>query len=329
VVSGDADRLIRAANTLELAGGDEVAFSVNAKSDEVAEKSLAGCLVVNRSFDRVGTWSVVRVENPRAAFARVLSELYPSKHRESGIHPSAVVAPTACLGSGCSVSAHAVVGEETRIGEGCYIGAHASIGDGVTIGDHTVIHPHATLYDGVQIGSRVTVHAGAVIGSDGFGFVPQGERYEKFPQVGSVVIEDDVEIGANCCIDRAALGVTRVGTGTKLDNLVHIGHNCMIGKHVVIAAQTGFSGGVEVGDHAVIGGQTGVGEKGRIAARAVVGAKSGVLTGRPVQAGEPVWGIPARPLRQYLKSLANVNKIPELRDEVHELKRQLGLRQLP
>jgi UDP-3-O-[3-hydroxymyristoyl] glucosamine N-acyltransferase len=148
-------------------------------------------------------------------------------------------------------------------------------------------------------------------------------RYRKFPQVGTVDIHDDVEIGAGCCIDRAALGVTRIGRGTKLDNLVHVAHNCVVGENVVVAAQTGFSGSVTVGDYAVIGGQAGIGEKAHIEARAIVGGKAGILTSATVRAGEPVWGIPARPLRQHLKGLANVNKLPELKARINQIEQQL------
>jgi UDP-3-O-[3-hydroxymyristoyl] glucosamine N-acyltransferase len=176
----------------------------------------------------------------------------------------------------------------------------------------------------VRIGARAILHSGCVIGADGFGFTRAGDHYEKFPQVGTVEIGDDVEIGANCCIDRAALGATRIGDGAKLDNLVHVAHNCTIGKHVVIAAQTGFSGSVSVGDYAIIGGQAGIGEKANIAARAVVGGKAGILTSKKVSSEEPVWGIPARPLRQHLRNLAYVNKLPELSKQIDDLKKKLA-----
>ncbi|MBV9081663.1 MAG: hypothetical protein JOZ62_03225 [Acidobacteriaceae bacterium] len=163
-----------------------------------------------------------------------------------------------------------------------------------------------------------------MIGGDGFGYTLAGDRYQKFPQIGGVEIEDDVEIGANCCIDRAALGVTRIGEGTKLDNLVHVAHNCLIGRHVVVAAQTGFSGSVTVGDYAVIGGQVGVGEKARIDSKAVVGGKAGILTGQRITAGEPVWGIPARPLRQHLKGLAQVARLTATNQELRELRKKVA-----
>jgi UDP-3-O-[3-hydroxymyristoyl] glucosamine N-acyltransferase len=195
----------------------------------------------------------------------------------------------------------------------------------VTIGENTILHASVTIYDDVHIGARVVLHSGSVIGADGFGFTLTGDRYEKFPQVGTVEIDDDVEIGANSCIDRAALGATKIGEGTKLDNLVHVAHNCNIGKHVVVAAQTGFSGSVSVGDYAVIGGQAGIGENANIESKAIVGGKSGILPSQRIRAGEPVWGIPARPLRSHLSGLANIGKIPELRQQVRQLERKIKI----
>jgi UDP-3-O-[3-hydroxymyristoyl] glucosamine N-acyltransferase len=194
----------------------------------------------------------------------------------------------------------------------------------VALGDGTVLHPNVTIYDNVEIGRGVIIHSGAVIGADGFGYVLQDDRWHKFPQVGRVEIGDFVEIGANSCVDRAALGVTVIGEGTKLDNMVHVAHNCRIGRHVVVAAQTGFSGSVVVEDHAVIGGQVGIGDKARIESRAVLGSGCGVLTSKVVRSGETVWGTPARPLRQHLEQLANLAKLPELRREVLELKRRVA-----
>jgi UDP-3-O-[3-hydroxymyristoyl] glucosamine N-acyltransferase len=198
------------------------------------------------------------------------------------------------------------------------------VGKRVTIGEGCVLHPHVTIYDNVDIGRRTILHAGVVIGADGFGYVMEDDRWQKFPQVGRVEIGDHVEIGANSCVDRAAMGVTSIGEGTKLDNMVHVGHNCRIGKHVVVAAQTGFSGGVVVEDYAVIGGQVGIGDKARIESRAVLGSGCGVLTSKIVRSGETVWGTPARPLKLHLEQLANLARLPDLRREVAEIKRRLA-----
>jgi UDP-3-O-[3-hydroxymyristoyl] glucosamine N-acyltransferase len=307
-VDGDPSRPISGANALESAGPSELSFVANESAIALALKSQAGCLIVPMTFDRSGPWAIIRAADPRGTFARVLLSLYPPHVPEPAIHPSVVA------------------GERSVIGAGTRIYANCTIGADVLIGANCVLYPNVTIYDGVRIGNRVILHAGCVIGADGFGYTLTGGRYEKFPQVGTVEIGDDVEIGANSCVDRAALGVTRIGNGTKLDNLVHIAHNCNIGEHVIIAAQAGLSGGVVIGDYAFIGGQTGMGDKAHIESKAIVAAKSGILTKAKVRAGEPVWGIPARPLRQYLKNLALVAKLPAMRDELRDLRRKIEAR---
>jgi len=320
---GDTARQISGTNTLETATAADLSFVANKKAAEAALISKAGCLLVPLSFTGSGAWAVIRVAEPRTAFARALAVLYPNKPAVSFIHPTAVIAKNASIAEDCSIGPGVCIGERTKITSGCSIGSGCAIGDCVTIGENTTLAANVTLYAGVVIGARVILHAGCVVGADGFGFTLSEGQYQKFPQVGTVEIGDDVEIGANSCVDRAALGVTRIGCGTKLDNLVHVGHNCTIGRHVVIAAQTGLSGSVVVEDYAVIGGQVGIGEKAKIEARAIVGGKSGILTGQVVRAGEPVWGIPARPLKKHLKGLAHVQKLPELKEQVRELEQRL------
>lgn len=300
------EREIRGVAPLDAAGEDEISFVGNRKAAAAARNSSAGCLLVTPEFP--GGRTLIRVTDPRAKFARVVELLHPRRKPEPGVHPSAVVA------------ADAVIGDRTSIGAGCVIGAR------VRIGDDCLLYPNVTIYDEARIGNRVTLHSGCVLGADGFGYVLAGDHYEKFPQVGRVEIGDDVEIGANACVDRAALGVTSIGDGTKLDNLVHVGHNCRIGKHVVVAAQTGFSGGVVVEDYAVIGGQVGIGDKARIESGAVLGSGCGILTSKIVRRGQVVWGTPARPLKEHLAQLANLARLPELRREVAELKRTLKAR---
>ncbi len=320
---GDGTRVITGANTIESAGPGDLAFAANRRALEAAVLSNAGCLLVPLSCGPTTGAAVIRVSDPRAAFAKALELLYPRKRLPPGVHPSALVAASAELGANCHVGAYVSIGDHTRIGDGCQIGTGCVLGEGVEIGNGSTLHARVTIYDRVRIGARVIVHSGCVIGADGFGFVLDGDHYEKFPQVGVVEIGDDVEIGANCCIDRAALGTTRIGDGTKIDNLVHIAHNCSIGRHVIVVAQTGFSGSVTVGDYAVIGGQVGVGEKAKIESKAIIGGKAGVLTSQTVHAGEPVWGIPARPLRRHLKGLAYVQKLPELNELVRELRQRV------
>jgi UDP-3-O-[3-hydroxymyristoyl] glucosamine N-acyltransferase len=305
-VAGSADWEPVGAATLDDAGDREIAFANTAAQ---ALQSRAGCVVGPLDCPALPGRTVIRVPQPRAAFAKVLRLLYPLPPPSIGVHPTAVVDETAEIGTGVSIGPHTTVEAGSVIGEDCIIGPHCHIGAGTRLGAGCRLHGNVTLYPGVRVGARAVLHAGAVIGADGFGFVFTAGHYEKFPQVGTVELGDDVEIGANSCVDRAALGVTRIGEGSKLDNLVHIAHNCQIGKHVVIAAQTGFAGGCTVGDYAVIGGQVGFGERVRVEAKAVIGSGAGILSGKIVRAGEPVWGTPARPLRQYLGQLASLSRL--------------------
>ncbi len=197
-----------------------------------------------------------------------------------------------------------MIGEDVHIGEGTQIGAHAVIGAGCWIGKNCRIHPRVTLYSGVRIGDRVEIHSGAVIGADGFGYAFGDGQNWKFPQAGIVEIGDDVEIGANTTIDRGSLADTRIASGVKLDNLVHIGHNCEIGDHTVIAAQAGLSGSCTFGKHVVVGGQAGFGERCELEDNAVIGGQSGVLGGKKIRTGETVWGTPARSLEKFKEQFA-------------------------
>jgi UDP-3-O-[3-hydroxymyristoyl] glucosamine N-acyltransferase len=319
---GDGNAEIRGAAPLESAGPDQLSFAGNRKAVASAQASNAGCLIVTKEFPSGRT--LIRSADPRAAFARVVSVLYtkpaimPGVHRTAVVAVDAVVDPSALIGPYVTVSALSRVGPHTSIAAGCSIGA------GVSIGANCTLYPNVTIYHDVAIGDRAVLHSGCVIGADGFGFVFDHGHYEKFPQIGRVEIGNDVEIGANSCVDRAALGVTSIGDGTKLDNMVHVGHNCRIGKHVVVAAQTGFSGGVVVEDYAVIGGQVGIGDKARIESGAVLGSGCGILTSKIVRKGQVVWGTPARPLKEHLEQLANLARLPELRKQVREIGKRLG-----
>ena len=321
---GDGEKELTGVAPLEAAGASDLAFVGNRKAAAQAESSAAGCLLVPIEWPSPSYRTVIRVAEPRTALARALNRFYPTTELKPGIHPTAVVGEDVEVGSMVHIGPHAVVGNGTRIGVATSIGAGSVVGKRVNLGEGCIIHPNVTIYDNVDIGKRSIIHSGAVIGADGFGFVMEQGRWQKFPQVGRVEIGDYVEIGANSCVDRAALGVTSIGEGTKLDNMVHVGHNCRIGRHVVVAAQTGFSGGVVVEDYCVIGGQVGIGDKARIETRAVLGSGSGVLTSKVVRSGETVWGVPARPLKQHLEQLANLARLPDLRREVAELKRRLA-----
>ncbi len=314
-VVGKADTWIRGAAPLESAGDSDVAFVGTPKLFAAAAASRAGCLLAPQQYEVAGGQTVLVSSNPRADFGKTLGILFPARRAAPGIHPAALVDPAAVVDVSAEIGPGAVVEAGTVIGAGVVVGAGCFVGAGSVIGGETVLHHRVTVYPRVTLGKRCIVHAGAVIGADGFGFEMQGGRFQKVPQVGTVAVGDDVEIGANTCIDRAALGVTVIGDGTKLDNMVHIAHNCVLGRHVVIAAQTGLAGGVTVGDYAVVGGQVGVGDKARIESKAVIGSGAGILTSKIVRAGEPVWGTPARPLRQYLAQLAEVSRLARNRKQ--------------
>jgi UDP-3-O-[3-hydroxymyristoyl] glucosamine N-acyltransferase len=321
---GDGEKELSGVAPLETAGATDVSFVGNRKAALQAESSAAGCLIVPMEWPSPSSRTVIRAGEPRTAFARAMNRFYPTAELKPGVHASAVVGNDVEMGALVHIGAHAVVGDGTRIGVATSIGAGCIVGKRVALGEGCVLHPNVTVYDNVDIGRGSVLHSGCVIGADGFGYVMEHGRWHKFPQVGRVEIADFVEIGANSCVDRAALGVTSIGEGTKLDNMVHVGHNCRIGKHVVVAAQTGFSGGVVVEDYAVIGGQVGIGDKARIETRAVLGSGCGVLSSKIVRSGETVWGTPARPLKQHLEQLANLARLPGLRREVGELKRRLA-----
>jgi UDP-3-O-[3-hydroxymyristoyl] glucosamine N-acyltransferase len=319
---GDGERSILGVAALSSAGAFHASFVNTRKAVKEAATSAAGCLIVPLDFDNASGRTILRAKDPRREMARLIRLIHPQRSPVAGIHPSAVVDATAEIGTAVSIGPHAVIGARAAIGERTVIAAGACIGDHVHIGPDSVIHPNVTIYEGVEIGARAVIHSGAVLGADGFGFVFDRGRYEKFPQVGKVVIGDDVEIGANSTIDRAALGVTAVGNGVKLDNMVHIAHNCSVGNHVVIAAQTGIAGGCTIEDYAVIGGQVGMGDSVTIKSGAIVGSGAGILSSKVVKGGGEVhWGTPARPLKEYLETLANLARLPELRRRVAELEK--------
>lgn len=320
---GDGEREITAAAPLDTAGAPDISFAASSKARREAAASAAGCLVVPPDLDLEGR-TLIRARNPRAAFAEVIRRLHPAPPRPQGVHPTAVVAASARLGDGVGVGAYAVIGERCVVGEGSLIGPHCVLGDDVVIGPQSTLHARATLYPRVHVGARAVVHSGAVLGADGFGYVFEDGRYSAFPQIGRLLVGDDVEVGANTTIDRAALGATIVEDGVKLDNLIHIAHNCRIGQHVVIAAQTGIAGGSVIEHHAVIGGQVGLGDNVTIQSGAVLGSKCGVLPGKTLKGGGIVyWGVPAKPLKEYLESLALMAKLPELRRILRELQARL------
>lgn len=318
---GDVAREIRGVAGLESAGPDELSFAEGARELERASRSKAGCLLVPEGASLAGK-TTIAVAHPKLAFVRASEALRPAQPATPGIHPTAVVHPSARVAPDASVGPQAVIERKVVIGPGTRIGAGAFVGEGVEIGENCVLYPRVTIYPGARLGDRVVLHAGVVIGSDGFGYVFAEGRHHKFPQIGRVEIENDVEIGSNTTVDRGSLGVTVIGEGTKIDNLVQIAHNVRIGRHTVIAAQTGISGSAEIGDYVVMAGQVGVGPRVRIGDQAVIAGQAGVLDGKTVRKGSVLWGTPARPLAQFKKMYACLASLPSLAQSVKELSRR-------
>lgn len=316
-VVGDGEDVIRRVNSLEAAGEGDIAYVEDEKFFESGARSNASCVIVpERSALELPCQ--IKVKKPKLAFALIAELLHPPKRREPDIHQSAAIADTADVALTAFIGPHVTIGAHSTVGVGTQILSGASIGDNVSVGSNCVIHPNVVIYDNITIGDRVILHAGVVIGADGFGYVRDEQSHHKFPQIGTVVIEDDVELGAHTCVDRAALGRTRVGKGTKLDNMVHVGHNCDIGERVVIAAQTGISGSVTIEDDCIIGGQVGFGDHIRVQSGAIIGSKAGILPGKIVRPGV-WWGIPIQPLDEYKRLNAHIGRLPHMREELKEL----------
>lgn len=307
-VLGDGNVEVTGIASMQSAMAGDLVFVEDEKKLGAALESKAGAVIAGEfAAGKASAKSLLVCAQPRLAFARAAQLVSAGAAHVEGIHPSAIVHSSARLGKNVSVGERVVIGENVEVGDGARIGAGCVIGPRVKIGSDCRLYPNVTVYDGARLGERVIVHAGAVLGSDGFGYVRDGQtgRYEKFPQVGRLEIGDDVEIGANATVDRGALDVTRIGRGTKIDNLVHVGHNVQIGEDVVIAAQTGLSGSAVVEKNVVIGGQVGIADHVRIEEGAILGAQSGIPTKKVIRGkGVVFWGTPARPIREYLKELA-------------------------
>lgn len=299
--------------SLESAKPDDLIFVDSEKHLAAALASPAGLLIAGEFAASVRHHRAILItDHPKLAFARAARLLSDGGRGTAGIHSSAVVHASAKVASNAFIEPRAVIQENAEIGSGTRIGAGCAIGAGVKVGHNCEIYPNVTIYSGTQLGDCVIVHAGAVLGSDGFGYVRDGKtgQYEKFPQVGRLIIEDDVEIGANSTVDRGALDETRIHRGAKIDNLVHVGHNCQIGEDVVIAAQTGLSGSITIEKGAVLGGQVGIGEHATIGEGVMLGGQGGVLPNKILRGkGQAFWGTPAQPLKEYLKQLATLARL--------------------
>ncbi len=314
---GDGTTVIRGINTCEGVQQDELTFVDSPKRFAQALTTPAAAIIVSREMGDLQGRSGIRVQNPKLAFAVLLGLFHPDTPHDGVVHPTAVLGRQLRLAEGVSIGAQAVIGSGVSIGRETSLGAGVYIGDDVTIGAHCQLDPHVMVYRHTQIGDRVQIHGGSVIGGDGFGYVMHDGAYVKVPQVGNVVIEDDVEIGCNVCIDRATVGSTLVQCGTKIDNLVQIAHNDHIGKHVLLAGHVGLAGSVVVGDYTVMGGKAGVADHVTIGAGARIGGGSVVI--KAVASGETVWGYPARPSAITKRQMAALARLPKLLKRLADL----------
>ncbi len=320
LVQGDAETEIRAVRAIARAGAGDLVFAEDAATVVEALGSAASAVVLKAGLfahdaGPAPAMAMIEDRQPKLWFARAGKLLAPRLPAE-GVHPSAVVGAAVKLGAGVTIAACAVVGDGAEIGAGTRIEAGAVIGAGVRIGEECRIYPRVVIYPGTTIGNRVMLHAGVVVGADGFGYVrdPSTGAYTQFPQQGTLVIEDDVEIGANCTIDRGALEETRVRRGAKFDNLVHVGHNCDIGEDTILVALTGISGSSTIGKGAVLAGQVGIGDHVTVGEGVILGGQAGVFSGKTVtneglKPGTVHWGTPARPLQQVLREQATLARL--------------------
>ncbi len=319
-IVGDGSVRVDRVSAVEDATNDALTFATSEAYFTSALASDAAAILVDESLGKVpAAKPLLVVENARYALALLLQSMRPDKPRGPFRHPSAVVEPDAQLAADAYVGAHAYIGNRTTIGSSGVVGAGAYVGDGVSIGESVWIHSGASIMSGTRIGDRVVLHSGCVIGSDGFGWAFVDGRSERIPQIGNVVLEDDVEIGANTCIDRAQTGSTRIGAGTKIDNLVQIGHNCRIGKNCVIAALTGLAGSTVIGDNVKVGGQVGFNGHVTVGSGVSIAGSAGVWGN--LADGVTVSGNPARDHREHVRQEVMIRKLPKLFDRVEALER--------
>lgn len=323
-LKGDGASEIYAVSSLEKAQNGEISFFENVDLSGRAKESNASCLFVPYGFEEPLSCSLIRVKNPKLAFAKIAEKLHPPKFLPAKIHETAFINSELKEIQACFIGAFVSIGENCFIGENSQIYDGVKIGDNVSVGQNTIVYPNCVIYDNVTIGNDCIIHGGAIIGADGFGFVRGGANgYVKFPQIGSTIIENNVEIGANTCIDRGSLGETRIGQGTKIDNLVQIAHNVQIGKHVVIAAQTGIAGSSNIEDYCVLAGQVGISDHATVKSGAIIGAQAAVLPNKIVRPGV-WWGTPVQPLDKYKRQNAHVKGLARMKEELKDIKRRLA-----
>ena len=330
-VVGNVDATVETFAKIEEGFEGALSFLANPKYEQYLYDTKSSIVLVNRDFQpqQEVAATLVRVENAYEAIARLLTFYEQATAKRTGVHPTACIAETAQVGEDCYVGPYAYIGENVIIGKGSQIYAHTVIEERATVGENCIIYPNVSVYHDCVIGNRVILHSGCVIGADGFGFAPGANGYEKIPQIGIVTIEDDVEIGANACVDRSTMGSTYVRRGVKLDNLVQVAHNCEVGSHTVMSAQVGVAGSTKIGEWCMFGGQVGVAGHITIGDKVNLGAQSGAPGS--IKANQQLIGTPPMEMKPYFKSQAVFRKLPDmykeidaLRKELNELKEQLN-----
>ena len=323
-VEGNENAAVNSFAKIEEGREGAVSFLSNPKYTHYLYDTRSTIVLVNEDLEleRPVSATLIRVKNAYEAVARLL-QLYDSmKPRKTGIDPLASVSPSATIGKDVYIGAFACIGDGVVIGDGCQVYPHVVIGDGVKLGESCLLYPHVTIYQGCRLGNHVTIHAGSVIGADGFGFAPNTEGYNKIPQIGIVVIEDNVEIGANTCVDRSTMGQTVIHKGVKLDNLIQVAHNCEIGENTVMSAQVGMAGSTKIGAWCMVGGQAGFAGHIHVADKTFVGAQCGVIKNTN-GGGESLIGSPAMDPKIFFKAKAIYSKLPEMYRQIAVLQREI------
>lgn len=323
-VEGNENAAVNSFAKIEEGREGAISFLSNPKYTHFLYDTRSTIVLVNEDLEleRPVSATLIRVKNAYEAVARLL-QLYDSmKPRKTGIDPLASVSPKATIGKDVYIGAFACIGDGVVIGDGCQVYPHVVIGDGVKLGESCLLYPHVTIYQGCRLGSHVTIHAGSVIGADGFGFAPNTEGYNKIPQIGIVVIEDNVEIGANTCVDRSTMGQTVIHKGVKLDNLIQVAHNCEIGENTVMSAQVGMAGSTKIGAWCMVGGQAGFAGHIHVADKTFVGAQCGVISDTKGN-GEELIGSPAMNPREFFKAVAYWKRMGDMSKELRELKKKV------
>lgn len=320
-ISGDGKQAIHGIAPAATAKTGELTFADNASFFALAEQSQASAVLVPKTFESA-TRTLIRVKDVRLALAKLLPLFEPAEQWDPGVHPMAVVHPTASVHASAHIGAHCIVGAEATIGEGCVLMGGNHIGRRAILGARVKLYPNVVIGARCEIGDRVTIHASTVIGSDGYGYVFDNGVHRKVPQIGNVVIHADVEIGSNASIDRAALGSTVIGQGTKIDNLVHVAHNVSIGRHCLVMGQVGFAGSTQMGDYSVIASQSGIAGHLTLGRQVMVGAKSGVM--RDIPDKGVVLGIPAMPDKQTKRQWVALQQLPDVLKRLRALEQSIA-----